>query len=119
MRKIVDVIITIDLLVKLMTDKLHGEIEDLDVVWDIMNPLIMAKEDLLSYIEITYDYHTVNSFLMQEGMYSMVNFLKFRNLVENTKTSTYEKIDFNSTYDLLYHIKDLKNIYDDNEDFLE
>jgi uncharacterized Ntn-hydrolase superfamily protein len=119
MRKIVNVIITIDLLVKLMTDKFPDEIEDLDVHWDIINPLIMTKEDLLSYIENTYDYHTVNNFLMQEGMYSMVNFLKFRNLMENTKTSMYEKIDFKSTYDLLYHIKDLKSIYDNNEDFLE
>ncbi len=119
MRKIVNVITTIDLLVKLMTDKLNVEIEDLNIHWDIINPLIMAKEDLLSYIETTYDYHTVNSFLMQEGMYSMVNFLKFRNLVENTKASMYEQIDFNSTYDLLYHIKDLKSIYDNNEDFLE
>lgn len=119
MDKLISAINTIDYLIKFISSKIKNDIEDVDMHWDVIDPLRDAKKDILYFMENTHNYYTISSFLEEKVDESIDSFIKFRDLVENKKESIYQSINFGFTYDLIYHINDLEKIYNDNKNNLE
>lgn len=98
--ELISVIDIIDHLITFIEDKVNVEEEDVNVTWEIINPLEKSIIKIISYIEIMYDYYTVNNFLIKKDKHTNYNIRGFTDFVEE-KITEYEHINCGYKFKLI------------------